>query len=114
MCVGGYDCSKHSSYNSSFIEKYDCRTDKWTPLNINYNGLGSFSNNSSTNLNQINSSTNLNKRQQFGMAIFENNLFIVGGRDGLKTLNSVSKTEGETQKNRERERRKTSDLKLTE
>lgn len=30
-----------------------------------------------------------NKRLQFGVAVLDNKLFIVGGRDGLKTLNTV-------------------------
>ncbi len=30
-----------------------------------------------------------NKRLQFGVAVLDDKLFIVGGRDGLKTLNTV-------------------------
>ena len=29
------------------------------------------------------------RRLQFGVAVLDNKLFIVGGRDGLKTLNTV-------------------------
>ena len=32
---------------------------------------------------------NLNRRQQFGLALLEKSLFVIGGRDGLKTLNTV-------------------------
>ena len=48
------------------IEKYDLRTNTWTQV-ANMNG----------------------RRLQFGVAVLDNKLFIVGGRDGLKTLNTV-------------------------
>ena len=30
------------------------------------------------------------RRLQFGVAVLEDKLYVVGGRDGLKTLNTVS------------------------
>ena len=48
------------------IEKYDLRTNTWTQV-ANMNG----------------------RRLQFGVAVIEDKLYIVGGRDGLKTLNTV-------------------------
>lgn len=50
----------------STIEKYDLRTNTWTQV-ANMNG----------------------RRLQFGVAVLDNKLFIVGGREGLKTLNTV-------------------------
>ena len=51
---------------ASSIECYDPLADKWTTIS--------------------NMST---RRQQFGAAVLGNRVYIVGGRDGLKTLNSV-------------------------
>jgi len=48
------------------IEKYDLRTNTWTQI-ANMNG----------------------RRLQFGVAVIEDKLYVVGGRDGLKTLNTV-------------------------
>ncbi|CAJ0963748.1 unnamed protein product [Ranitomeya imitator] len=48
------------------IEKYDLRTNLWTPV-ATMNG----------------------RRLQFGVAVLDDKLYVVGGRDGLKTLNSV-------------------------
>lgn len=48
------------------IEKYDLRTNSWTQV-ANMSG----------------------RRLQFGVAVIEDKLYIVGGRDGLKTLNTV-------------------------
>lgn len=48
------------------IEKYDCRLDKWS--------IYTFMN---------------NKRLQCGVSLIDMHLFIVGGREGLKTMNSV-------------------------
>ena len=48
------------------IEQYDMRTNKWTPV-------GPMS----------------SRRLQFGVAVLGGCLFIVGGRDGLRTLNTV-------------------------
>lgn len=48
------------------IEKYDLRTNTWTQV-ANMNG----------------------RRLQFGVAVLEGRLYVVGGRDGLKTLNTV-------------------------
>lgn len=48
------------------IEKYDLRTNMWTPV-ANMNG----------------------RRLQFGVAVLDDKLYVVGGRDGLKTLNTV-------------------------
>lgn len=54
----------HSGATS--IEKYELRTNTWTPV-ANMNG----------------------RRLQFGVAVLDDKLFVVGGRDGLKTLNTV-------------------------
>lgn len=48
------------------IEKYDLRTNTWTQV-ANMSG----------------------RRLQFGVAVLEDRLYVVGGRDGLKTLNTV-------------------------
>lgn len=48
------------------IEKYDLRTDSWVEF-ANMNG----------------------RRLQFGLAVIDDCLYVVGGRDGLKTLNGV-------------------------
>lgn len=78
----------------SFIEKYDCRIDKWTSFKPSTNCItssqptGSVSN--GNNLNSSHTNTNALKRLQFGVAILNSQfLYIVGGRDGLKTLNTV-------------------------
>lgn len=51
---------------ASTIEKYDLRTNSWTQAGM-MNG----------------------RRLQFGVAVIEENLYVIGGRDGLKTLNTV-------------------------
>uniref|UniRef100_A0A3Q2Z7J4 Kelch like family member 4 n=1 Tax=Hippocampus comes TaxID=109280 RepID=A0A3Q2Z7J4_HIPCM len=51
---------------STTIEKYDLRTNTWVPLKV-MNG----------------------RRLQFGVAVIDNKLYVVGGRDGLKTSNMV-------------------------
>ena len=48
------------------IEKYCLRTNSWTQVG-NMSG----------------------RRLQFGVAVLEDKLYVVGGRDGLKTLNTV-------------------------
>jgi len=48
------------------IERYDLRSNQWTQV-ANMNG----------------------RRLQFGIAVLDNLLYVVGGRDGLKTLNTV-------------------------
>lgn len=48
------------------IEKYDLRTNSWMQIGT-MNG----------------------RRLQFGVAVIDNKLYIVGGRDGLKTSNIV-------------------------
>ncbi|KAF6090731.1 kelch like family member 4 [Phyllostomus discolor] len=48
------------------IEKYDLRTNSWLHI-------GTMS----------------SRRLQFGVAVIDNKLYVVGGRDGLKTLNTV-------------------------
>lgn len=62
LAVGGMDAHK----GAISIESYCPRLDKWTLLK-NMSG----------------------RRLQFGVAVLEDKLIIVGGRDGLKTLNSV-------------------------
>uniref|UniRef100_A0A8C5V1F2 Kelch like family member 5 n=1 Tax=Microcebus murinus TaxID=30608 RepID=A0A8C5V1F2_MICMU len=62
FAVGGMDSTK----GATSIEKYDLRTNMWTPV-ANMNG----------------------RRLQFGVAVLEDKLYVVGGRDGLKTLNTV-------------------------
>ena len=51
---------------STSIEKYNLRTNAWSQIG-NMNG----------------------RRLQFGVAVIDNALYVVGGRDGLKTLNTV-------------------------
>lgn len=48
------------------IEKYELRKDSWSQV-ANMNG----------------------RRLQFGIGVIDGLLFVVGGRDGLKTLNTV-------------------------
>ena len=48
------------------IEKYELRTNSWSQV-AQMNG----------------------RRLQFGVAVLDNKLYVVGGRDGLKTLNTV-------------------------
>lgn len=48
------------------IEKYDLRTNIWIQAGV-MNG----------------------RRLQFGVAVIDDKLFVIGGRDGLKTLNTV-------------------------
>ncbi|KAF4019848.1 hypothetical protein G4228_011396, partial [Cervus hanglu yarkandensis] len=62
FAVGGMDSTK----GATSIEKYDLRTNMWTPV-ANMNG----------------------RRLQFGVAVLDEKLYVVGGRDGLKTLNTV-------------------------
>ncbi|XP_018428311.1 PREDICTED: kelch-like protein 5 isoform X2 [Nanorana parkeri] len=62
FAVGGMDATK----GATSIEKYDLRTNVWTPVAI-MNG----------------------RRLQFGVAVLDDKLYVVGGRDGLKTLNTV-------------------------
>lgn len=64
LAVGGMDAHK----GAISIESYCPRLDRWTLLK-NMTG----------------------RRLQFGVALMEDKLIIVGGRDGLKTLNSVSR-----------------------
>lgn len=63
LAVGGMDAHK----GAISIESYCPRLDKWTLLK-NMTG----------------------RRLQFGVAVMEDKLIIVGGRDGLKTMNSVT------------------------
>lgn len=64
---GRLNYSSHCTFTGpSTIEKYDLRTNTWTQV-ANMNG----------------------RRLQFGVAVLDNKLFIVGGREGLKTLNTV-------------------------
>lgn len=51
---------------STTIEKYDLRTNTWAQVGV-MNG----------------------RRLQFGVAVIDNKLYVVGGRDGLKTSNMV-------------------------
>ncbi|KPP59199.1 kelch-like protein 4-like [Scleropages formosus] len=55
-----------SSPGSTTIEKYDLRTNTWIQVGV-MNG----------------------RRLQFGVAVIDNKLYVVGGRDGLKTSNMV-------------------------
>ncbi|KAL7979489.1 hypothetical protein Chor_004647 [Crotalus horridus] len=60
--VGGMDATK----GTTTIEKYDLRTNSWIQI-------GTMS----------------GRRLQFGVAVIDNKLYIVGGRDGLRTSNTV-------------------------
>lgn len=51
---------------STTIERYDLRTNTWVQVGV-MNG----------------------RRLQFGVAVIDNKLYVVGGRDGLKTSNMV-------------------------
>jgi kelch-like protein 1/4/5 len=57
------DCSPTGA---SSIERYDLRSNQWVQVE-KMNG----------------------RRLQFGVAVIDDKLFVVGGRDGLKTLNTV-------------------------
>ncbi|XP_072153340.1 kelch-like protein 5 isoform X4 [Bemisia tabaci] len=61
--VGGMEVTKVGATN---IEQYNLRTDNWSFV-CHMGG----------------------RRLQFGVAVLDDKLFVVGGRDGLKTLNSV-------------------------
>lgn len=61
-----YITSIYYCEGATSIEKYDLRTNMWTPV-ANMNG----------------------RRLQFGVAVLDDKLYVVGGRDGLKTLNTV-------------------------
>jgi kelch-like protein 1/4/5 len=110
LAIGGNESSKNSANFSSFIEKYDFRLEKWSLFNCtpsqaltnttntncnNNNGTNSSSSNATStnssnnnvNSNITNNPSHITKRLQFGVAIFNNQLYLVGGRDGLKTLN---------------------------
>lgn len=54
------------SSGATTIEKYDLRTNIWIQAGV-MNG----------------------RRLQFGVAVIDDKLFVIGGRDGLKTLNTV-------------------------
>lgn len=54
------------STGATTIEKYDLRTNIWIQAGV-MNG----------------------RRLQFGVAVIDDKLFVIGGRDGLKTLNTV-------------------------
>ena len=51
---------------STIIESYDLRSDRWQQCGFM-----------------------TSRRLQFGVAIIEDRLYVVGGREGLKTLNTV-------------------------
>lgn len=60
--MGGTD----PNCGSTTIEKYNLRGNKWEVV---------------TRMS--------GRRLQFGVAVLENKLYVVGGRDGLKTMNTV-------------------------
>ncbi|XP_069941276.1 kelch-like protein 5 isoform X2 [Cherax quadricarinatus] len=65
--VGGMDSNKGGWRGSSTgIEKYNLRTNSWTTVG-----------------------TMTGRRLQFGVAVLDGKLHVVGGRDGLKTLNTA-------------------------
>ncbi|MPC09491.1 Kelch-like protein 5 [Portunus trituberculatus] len=64
--VGGMDSNKGIAAGSTGIERYDLRTNSWTSVG-----------------------TMTGRRLQFGVAVLDSKLHVVGGRDGLKTLNTV-------------------------
>lgn len=77
LAIGGNDkkvCSVHT-LQSSFIEKYDFRAEKWTPINSNTKNDCSFIHNrahcpNTINLNGSSISTS-SPRRQFGVAFLE-------------------------------------------
>ena len=71
------------------MEKYDFYTEKWTPVNSNTTLNISVNGNNPVNTSGSHGQINMLRRTQFGLAVLDKNLFLVGGRDGLKTLNSV-------------------------
>jgi hypothetical protein len=82
ICFGGLDPKSKSNHNY-FMEKYDYRTEKWTPIKFRIN----HNNNSNPNF-----PLNITKRSRFATAYFGNNLYVVGGCEGsetIKTLNTV-------------------------
>ncbi|KAK8388391.1 hypothetical protein O3P69_020409 [Scylla paramamosain] len=64
--VGGMDSNKGIAAGSTGIERYNLRTNSWTSVG-----------------------TMTGRRLQFGVAVLDGKLHVVGGRDGLKTLNTV-------------------------
>nr|CAB3260019.1 kelch-like protein 5 [Phallusia mammillata] len=64
--IGGMDTSKVGFTCATSIERYNARTNRW---------------------NQIAHMTG--RRLQFGVAVLDDKLYVVGGRDGLKTVNTV-------------------------
>lgn len=65
LAIGGI-VNTNEACKGQAIEKYDCRLDKWSIHNY------------------MNS-----RRLQCGVVLIDNRLYIVGGREGLKTLSSV-------------------------
>ena len=85
ICFGGLDLSNKSAQNY-FMEKYDYRTEKWTPIKYRLNASNA------SNLTVSNNFPNVAKRSSFATAYFGNNLYVVGGCEGVensKTLNTV-------------------------
>ncbi|KAK4810337.1 hypothetical protein QYF61_019140 [Mycteria americana] len=65
-CLPQASFRQRKDYCTTTIEKYDLRTNSWIQIGT-MNG----------------------RRLQFGVAVIDNKLYIVGGRDGLKTSNIV-------------------------
>ena len=65
LAIGGI-VNTNESVKGQAIEKYDCRLDKWS--------IHTYMN---------------SRRLQCGVSLIDQKLFIVGGREGLKTLNTV-------------------------
>lgn len=67
LAIGGMDAHRTTGRDAISTESFCPRLDKWT-LMKNFTG----------------------RRLQFGVALMDDKLIICGGRDGLKTLNSVN------------------------
>jgi len=77
ICVGGVEAStSYGIINDSFMEVYDCRAEVWTPMLPSYHTSASLV-------------VSAKRRLQFGAALLGHRLFVVGGREGLKSLDTL-------------------------
>lgn len=84
MCFN--ECLKGDAMN---VEIYDPRTDTWTPAAASMTSLRASSRPPA--LHSTSAPASVGQRQQFAIAVDDNGIvYVVGGRDGLKTINAVS------------------------